>query len=72
MVAGGVGGYVGEKVTSLVTDDPAKIRTGGALGAMAAGAGIGAAVGAPAGGIGAVPGTIIGGAVGLATYLIGW
>ncbi|KAH7138741.1 insecticidal toxin complex protein [Dendryphion nanum] len=72
MVAGGVGGYVGEKVTSLVSDDPATIRTGGALGAIAAGAGIGAVVGAPAGGVGAVPGAVIGGAVGLATYLLGW
>ena len=72
MVAGGVGGYIGEKVTSVVTEDPAAIKTDGALGAMVAGAGIGAVIGAPAGGIGAVSGAVLDGAVGLATYLIGW
>ena len=72
MVAGGMGGYAGEKLTSMVTDDPRAIKSGGALGAIAAGAGVGALIGAPAGGIGAVPGALLGGAVGLATYLIGW
>lgn len=72
MVPGGAGGYVGEKVTSLVLDDLATIQTSGALGAIAARAGIRAVVRAPAGGIRAVPRAVIRGAVGLATYLVRW